>query len=126
MASYRYNDVTGATKKYPTLYFLDGQNAFDQCTTLRGEQELQIDETVTRLITEHKIAPMIVVGIDSAPGESRDYEYQAWKDPLTDGNQKEPGGRQLPFLGSELMPFVSARYWVSNDATGKWHRVELR
>ncbi len=27
-----YDDVTEATKKYPTLYILDGQNAFEQCT----------------------------------------------------------------------------------------------
>jgi len=60
---------------------------------------------------------MIVVGIDSAHGEGRDYEYEVWKDPLTDGNQKEPDGKQLPsFFGSELVPFVSARYRVSDDA----------
>ena len=103
-----YNDATEATRKFPTLYMLDGQNAFDQCTAFKGEQELRIDETVTRLIADHTIAPMIVVGIDSAHGEIRDYEYEAWKDPLTDGNQKEPDGKQLPsFFGSELMPFVS-------------------
>ncbi len=60
---------------------------------------------------------MIVVGIDSAHGEGRDYEYEVWKDTLTDGNQKEPDGKQLPsFFGSELMPFVSERYRVSDDA----------
>jgi enterochelin esterase-like enzyme len=112
-----YDGATEATKKFPTLYMLDGQNAFDQCTAFKGEQELQIDETVTRLIADRTIAPMIVVGIDSAHGEGRDYEYEAWKDPLTDGNQKEPEGKQLPsFFASELMPFVSARYRVSDDA----------
>ena len=112
-----YNDATQATKKFPTLYMLDGQNAFDQCTAFKGEQELRIDETVTRLIADHAIASMIVVGIDSAHGEGRDHEYEVWKDPLTDGNQKEPDGKQLPsFFGSELMPFVSARYRMSNDA----------
>jgi enterochelin esterase-like enzyme len=112
-----YNDATQATKKFPTLYMLDGQNAFDQCTAFKGEQELRIDEAVTRLIAEHTIASMIVVGIDSAHGEGRDYEYEVWKDPLTDGNQKEPDGKQLPsFFGSELVPFVSARYRVSDDA----------
>ena len=112
-----YNDVTEAAKKFPALYVLDGQNAFDQCTAFKGEQELQIDETVTRLISDHMIAPMIVVGIDSAHGEGRDYEYEAWKDPLTDGNQKEPDGKQLPsFFGSELMPYVSRHYRVSDDA----------
>jgi enterochelin esterase-like enzyme len=112
-----YNDATEATRKFPTLYMLDGQNAFDQCTAFKGEQELRIDETVTSLIADHTIAPMIVVGIDSAHGEGRDYEYEVWKDPLTDGNQKEPDGKQLPsFFASELMPFVSARYRVSDDA----------
>ena len=112
-----YNDASQTTRKYPTLYMLDGQNAFDQCTAFKGEQELQLDETVTRLMAEHKISPMIVVGVDSAHGEDRDYEYEVWKDPLTDGNQKEPDGKQLPsFFGSELVPFVSARYRVSDDA----------
>ena len=112
-----YPDAAESTRKYPTLYMLDGQNAFDQCSAFKGEQELQIDENVTRLITEHKIAPMIVVGIDSAHGEGRDYEYEVWKDPLTDANEKEPHGKELPmFFGSELIPFVSARYRVSDDA----------
>jgi enterochelin esterase-like enzyme len=111
-----YNDATEVPRKFATLYMLDGQNAFDQCTAFKGEQELRIDETVTRLIAEHSIAPMIVVGIDSAHGEGRDYEYEVWKDPLTDGNQKEPDGKQLPsFFASELMPFVSKRYRVSDD-----------
>jgi predicted alpha/beta superfamily hydrolase len=52
-----YTDVSQATRKYPTLYMLDGQNAFDQCTAFKGEQELQLDETVNRLITESKIPP---------------------------------------------------------------------
>ncbi len=112
-----YTDASEATRKFPTLYMLDGQNAFDQCTAFKGEQELQLDETVTRLITEHKIAPIVVVGIDSAHGEGRDYEYEVWKDPLTDANEKEPHGNELSaFFGIELMPYVSARYRVSDDA----------
>lgn len=112
-----YTDGMPTTRKYPTLYMLDGQNAFDQCTAFKGEQELRIDETVTRLIAEHKIPPMIVVGVDSAHGEGRDYEYEAWKDPLTDASEKEPDGKQLPlFFGNELIPYVSARYRVSDDA----------
>jgi enterochelin esterase-like enzyme len=112
-----YNDATQVTRKFATLYMLDGQNAFDQCTAFKNEQELRIDETVTGLIADRVIEPMIVVGIDSAHGEGRDYEYEAWKDPLTDGNQREPAGKQLPaFFGNELMPFISNRYRVSDDA----------
>ena len=112
-----YDDATESGRRYPVLYMLDGQNAFDQCTSFKGEQELRIDETMTRLIVEHKIAPMIVVGIDSAHGDGRDYEYEAWKDPLTDGNAQEPHGKELPqFFGAELIPFVSTRYRVTQDA----------
>jgi enterochelin esterase-like enzyme len=112
-----YNDASQTTTKYPTLYMLDGQNAFDQCTTFKGEQELRLDETVTRLIAEHKIPPMIVIGIDCAHGDGRDYEYEVWKDPLTDGDAKEPDGKDLPqFFGTELMPFVAGHYRVTQDA----------
>ena len=112
-----YTDASQATRKYPTLYMLDGQNAFDQCTTFKGEQELQLDETVSRLIAERNIPPMIVVGVDCAHGEGRDYEYEVWKDPLTDANAREPDGKELPlFFGTELIPYVSARYRVSDDA----------
>lgn len=112
-----YTDALHVSTKYPVLYMLDGQNAFDQCTAFNGEQELQLDETVTRIIAEHKIPPIIVVGVDSAHGDGRDYEYEAWKDPLTDGNAKEPHGNELPlFFGVELIPYVSARYKVSDEA----------
>ena len=42
-----YSDPSAEKKKYPTLYMLDGQNAFDDCTAYPGEHELQADETVT-------------------------------------------------------------------------------
>jgi len=110
-----YADATHDKRKYPTLYMLDGQNAFDECTAFQGEQELQIDEAVTRLIGEHKIPPMIVVGIDST--QRRDYEYAPYKNPITDARAPEPIGKQLPsFFADELMPHVSARYRVSDAA----------
>ena len=110
-----YGDVISSTRKYPTLYMLDGQNAFDECTAFEGEHELQVDEAVTRLIEEGKIPPMIVVGIDST--QDRDYEYEPWKNPITDGGAPEPMGKQLPsFFANELLPYVSKRYRVSESA----------
>ena len=47
-----YKDADNAKRKYPTLYLLDGQPAFDECTAFHGEYELQIDEAVTKLIGE--------------------------------------------------------------------------
>lgn len=98
-----YGDEVSAARKYPTLYLLDGQNAFDECTAFHGEHELQVDETVTRLIAESQIPPMIVVGIDST--EDRDYEYEPYKNPINDAKEREPIGNQLPlFFAAELIP----------------------
>jgi enterochelin esterase-like enzyme len=109
-----YTDPSNATRKYPTLYFLDGQNAFDECTAFQGEHELQIDETITRLIAENSVPPMIVVGIDST--HDRDYEYEPYKNPINDAKEPDPIGRQLPsFLADEVIPYVSARYRVTDD-----------
>jgi predicted alpha/beta superfamily hydrolase len=109
-----YSDSANSKMKYPTLYMLDGQNAFDECTAFHGEHELQIDEAVTRLISEHKIPPMIVIGIDSS--SKRNYEYSPYRDPISDPRAPEPIGKELPsFLADEVFPFVSSRYRVTED-----------
>jgi enterochelin esterase-like enzyme len=110
-----YNDTDNAKRKYPTLYLLDGQTAFDECTAFHGEHELQIDEAVTKLIGEHEIPPMIVVGVDST--HHRDYQYSPYPSSVTDPAAQEPIGQQLPrFFADEVIPFVSARYRVSDEA----------
>lgn len=98
-----YSDPANATHKYPTLYLLDGQTAFDECTAFHGEHELKVDEAVTRLIEEHKIPPIIVVGIDST--EHRAYEYSPYKDTITmralrsrSGNSFLPSSRTRSYL----------------------------
>ncbi len=107
-----YADASNEKQKYPTLYMLDGQNAFDECTAFHGEHELQIDEAVTKLIGE-RIQPMIVVGVDST--HRRDYEYAPYSSPVTDPRAPEPIGKRLPsFLAGELLPYVSKRYRVSD------------
>jgi len=109
-----YSDAANGTTKYPILYMLDGQNAFDECTAFNGEHELQIDETVTKLVSEQQIPPIIVVGIDSS--SKRNYEYSPYRDPISDPRAPEPIGKQLPsFLADEVVPFVSSRYRVSDD-----------
>ena len=49
-------------RHYPVLYMLDGQILFDDCRG--GVPEWHVDETLTRLIQERAIEPLIVVGID--------------------------------------------------------------
>jgi enterochelin esterase-like enzyme len=109
-----YRDAENAKRKYPTLYMLDGQTLFDECTAFHGEHELQIDETVTKLIGEQSIPPMIVVGVDST--QHRDYEYSPYPSPITDPDAPEPIGKRLPrFFADEVIPFVSEHYRVSDD-----------
>jgi enterochelin esterase-like enzyme len=61
-----YDAPENSTRKYPVLYLLDGQNLFDACLSEVSHHEWEVDETVYRLIREHKIPPLIVVGIDHA------------------------------------------------------------
>ncbi|HQY88102.1 MAG TPA: alpha/beta hydrolase-fold protein, partial [Tepidisphaeraceae bacterium] len=60
-------------RKFPVLYMHDGQNCFDRATSAFGV-EWQIDETLTKLISDGTIAPMIVVGMDNG-GASRTKNY---------------------------------------------------
>jgi len=109
-----YRDAENAKRKYPTLYMLDGQTLFDECTAFHGEHELRVDEAVTKLIDEHAIPPMIVVGVDST--HHRDYQYSPYPSPITDPDAPEPIGKKLPhFFADEVIPFVSAHYRVTDD-----------
>jgi predicted alpha/beta superfamily hydrolase len=110
-----YTDAANAQKRYPVLYMLDGQTLFDACTAFANEQELQVDETVTRLIAENKIPPIVVVGIDSSA--KRNYQYSPYRDVISAAAAPEPIGKQLPaFLANEVLPYISARYRVTADA----------
>jgi hypothetical protein len=44
----------------------DGQNLFDACLASDQVHEWQMDETVTRLVGDGKMEPLIVVGLDNA------------------------------------------------------------
>ena len=109
-----YDAAENAQRRYPVLYMFDGQTLFDTCTAFKGEQELQVDETLTRLIQENTVQPMIVVGMDSS--SRRTHEYRPYKDTVTDPAAPEPVGKELPaFVVNEVMPYVSARYRVTAD-----------
>ena len=110
-----YSEATQQATRYPTLYMFDGQTLFDECTAFKGEHELRLDETVSALIRERKVPPMIIVGIDST--QRRDYEYSPYKNPITGADKPDPIGKQLPsFFAEELTPWVRERYRVTGSA----------
>ena len=111
-----YDTPKNAETRYPVLYLFDGQTLFDKCTAFKNEQELAVDETLTRLITENKVRPLIVVGIDSSG--RRSHEYRPFKDTVADPTAPEPIGKDLPaFVVNEVMTYVSGRYRVTADPT---------
>lgn len=107
-----YNDPANAQRHYPVLYMMDGENLFDACTS-SFHHEWQIDETLTKLIGDGAIEPIIVVGINS-PGKRRSDEYIPYADPIF--TAPEPHGKLFPeFLAIEVMPLVSHEFRVIND-----------
>lgn len=97
------------TRRYPVLYMQDGNNAFDDSTSLTGEWRL--DETAARLIGEGRVPPFIAVAVYNTA--DRVAEYTHARD--TDGR----GGRGAAygrFLAEELKPLVDGRFRTLPDA----------
>ncbi len=107
-----YGDAENRGRLYPVLYMFDAQNLFDACTAYGGH-EWQVDETVTRLVKEGAIEPLIVVGLDNA-GVNRANEYLAYADNIQNPGSSEPQGNRLPeFLIKEVMPVVEGKYRIA-------------
>jgi len=103
-------------RKYPVLYLQDGQNVFDKATST-GSGEWEADETVDHLVSEFKIHPMFIVGIDNA-GEQRASEYLAYHDsqnPKLQGANAPglQGTKYAEFLIKEVMPFLQKKYRIA-------------
>jgi predicted alpha/beta superfamily hydrolase len=94
--------------RYPVLYLNDGQNLFDPATAFAGVH-WQVGETATRLITEHKIPPLIIVGIDNTRSRAREYIPYNSRDPRV----LNPKGKCYPeFLQREVIPLIEQCYPV--------------
>jgi predicted alpha/beta superfamily hydrolase len=99
--------------RYGVLYMHDGQNCFDRATSAFGN-EWQIDETLTKLIGEAVIPPLIVVGIDNGlANRINEYTYRV-DDKHGGGN----GAAHAEFLLQEVKPFIEKTYRVQ---TGRAH-----
>ncbi len=101
---------TDSNSRFSVLYMQDGQNCFDQTTSAFGH-EWQIDETMTALILQKKIPPMIVVGIDNG-GENRIKEYTYEIDPKHGGGD---GAAYAEFLLSNVKTFIDKTYRTLSD-----------
>jgi predicted alpha/beta superfamily hydrolase len=100
-------DGWGETR-YPVLYLNDGQNLFDPATAFAGVH-WQVGETATRLISEQKIRPLIIVGIDNTKNRVCEYIPYPSKDP---GVPDAKGKCYPEFLQREVMPLIEEHYSV--------------
>jgi predicted alpha/beta superfamily hydrolase len=96
-------EPTGA-RRYPTLYFHDGQNIFDKATSV-GE-EWRVDETAQELIAVGEIEPLIMVGVYNT-GVHRIGEYTPTAIQGKGGGNAAAYGRMLV---EELKPLIDANY----------------
>lgn len=94
-------------RRYPVLYFHDGQNLFDAATSFAGEWH--VDETMEKLAAEGLEA--IVVGIPNA-GMTRMDEYSPFRDPRLGGGR---GDAYLQFVVETVKPLIDGTFRTIPD-----------
>jgi len=104
-------------RRYPVVYFHDGQNVFDGATSFLPGQEWGADEAADRLIRAGRIPPCILVAVANTPERAR--EYTADVDPRHGGGGSSAYFR---FLVEELVPFVDTTY---RTRTGPRHTAVI-
>ncbi len=97
-------------RRYPVVYFEDGQNVFDSSTTFGGV-EWQADETATREISQGRMREAILVGIDNTA--ARIPEYQPPNDSYQ-GMQGRADG-YANFLINNVRPYIDNAFRTLND-----------
>lgn len=103
-------------RRYPVLYMHDGQNLFHPETAFAG-QVWAVDRTISALLAEDAVEPLVVVGVYNT-GAHRIDEYTPSRDPrMRLGGKADRYGRMLV---EELKPFVDAHYRTrpAREATG--------
>lgn len=110
-------------RRYPVLYFQDGQNIFDAATAFAGV-EWGVDETAQSLVPKGLIEPLIIVAVANT-GEDRIHEYAPTRGLIDSSGKKRRRSRGLlkkygRFLSEELKPFIDRQYRTrpEADATG--------
>jgi predicted alpha/beta superfamily hydrolase len=98
-------------QRYPTIYFQDGQNLFDEATSYQGI-EWRLDEAAQRLMTDGRIKPAILVGVYNS--EQRTAEFTP---PFAAGSIKEQpkGDSYARMLVEECKPFIDKAYRTARE-----------
>ena len=101
-------------RKYDVVYMHDGQNLFDGSFTWNG-QEWAVDRVLDPLITQGRVRPAIVVGIDNTKLRMAEYcpddvaLFLPEGVPVFDG-VPPLGNSYLRFMVEEVKPYVDSHY----------------
>ena len=106
-----------ATARRPVLYLNDGQNLFDPSRAFGGIT-WRAAETVSALVEEDLIPPLVVVGIDHGVLR-RAREYLPVADDRNPYARRPLGRRYVQFVTGEVMPFIEREFPVSRAASGR-------
>ena len=87
--------ATSPERRYPVVYFHDGQNVFDAATSFLGI-EWGADEAAGRMVRDGKLAPCILVAVANSP--ERIAEYTPVADPGRGGGRAADYARFLQML----------------------------
>jgi predicted alpha/beta superfamily hydrolase len=93
-------------QRFPVLYLHDGQNLFDPEKAFNRGEHWRVGETVTALVADNAIEPLLIVGIHNT-GRRRLDEYTPTADTRRGGAEADAYGR---LLVEELKPFIDGRY----------------
>jgi len=111
-------------KKYPVIYFMDGQNMFDPKTSFIGV-DWAADEWADKLIKSNQIQEVILVGVWNTEKRLSEYFPQKASEFLDNSiiesakqrfSEYEPlADNYLKYLVSEVKPFIDSTYSTKQD-----------
>src|SRR5262245_23211842 len=101
----------------PVLYLNDGQNLFDPARAFAGNT-WRVAETLTWLVGERRIPPVMVVGIDHGEMQ-RAREYLPVEDDRNPHARRPLGRRYIEFVQHEVVPFIERNYNVVRRTSGR-------
>jgi len=97
-------------KRYPVIYFHDGQNVFDASTSFAGEWK--VDEALSQLEGSVGFEPIIAVGVDNG-GEDRLLELTPFRHPGFGGGN---GEKYAEALATDVKNLIDSRFRTKTEA----------
>lgn len=98
-----------STSRYPVMYFMDGESAFNDLENMGPEW--QVDEVINAVAANNG-PTAIVIGINQA--EDRDAEYTPF---VNDDNPNAHGAEFAQWLATDLKSWIDAHYRTQTKAT---------